>query len=73
MTTFRLRDPDEFVPSFARGKHLPIKEIRLHLSNGSILRIKVPPGQQRGEFTFEVTDGRVVRHLTADPRFVRVS
>lgn len=73
MAIFRMKSPEEWLPKFSRGKHLGCTKIRLRMKDGSTFTLHVPPGQQKGGFEFDVTDARVVRHLTADPRFERVS
>lgn len=73
MAVFRLKDPEEWLPKFSKGKAVPARKIVLHKGDGTRFTINVPSAKKNGGYEFEVTDERVIRHLTADPRFVRVS
>lgn len=67
MATFRIKNPEEWLPTFALGLGCQVNKVRLRLKDGSTL--EVIPNEQK-EFTTD--DQRAVRHLTADPRFIAV-
>lgn len=53
------------------------EEIVLHLKNGTTQRLTpVPPKTffaKDEDIGYDITDERVIRHLSAHPRFVRIS
>jgi hypothetical protein len=73
MATYRLKDPEKWLPGFARGKKLEVAEIRLRLKTGKKFRVRVPKGSGSGGHEFSTSDPRTIRLLDADPRFERVA
>lgn len=71
MATFRMNDPEDWLPAFARGKGLsrPTK-IRLHHKDGGRGEYTIPASPANPDIT--VTDERAIRHLRADPRFTEI-
>lgn len=69
---FRLKDPETWLPTWARGKNLPVKAIRFKGAEYT-----VSAANAHGGHILEVEDaGKIgkkhVRHMDADPRFERV-
>ena len=62
-------------PNLVKTKGDSLK-LRLHLKDGSIVELapksggKFTPGQDIG---YDITDERVIRHLSVDTRFQRIS
>jgi hypothetical protein len=73
MAQFRLKEqqPSRGKLHGTKGHAGVVKEIRLHLHDGSTMSVK--PSLAKSALThsdtFEVTDERAIRHLTIDPRF----
>lgn len=69
---FRLKDPERWLPAWARGKGLSVTKIRVAGSE-----FAVSGSQGRGGFVVEVDDDRPkilpwAKRLEADPRFEKV-
>ena len=75
MAVFKLKEesqqPSRGKLHGTKGHRGVVKEIRLHLHDGSKMSVK--PAKEKNQLdsadTFEVTDERAIRHLTVDPRF----
>lgn len=74
MARYRVIDQEQWLPSWARGKNLPVKAIKLRLKDGSSEVIQIPEEYQHGGgFEFEVDDPRTIHLLDVDTRVQRVS
>jgi hypothetical protein len=67
-----MKNPEEWLPAWARGKNLPIKAVRI---GGA--RYEVSAANAHGGHVVEIDDtgkvgARMLRHMVADPRFERV-
>lgn len=70
MATFRLNDPETWLPGFARGNSIAATKLRVHHHDGSRVEHAIAPGPDPQITT---TDARAIRHLQADPRFAQIS
>lgn len=69
MATFRLNDPETWLPSFARGNGLTPTKVRLHLKDGTREGVLLTPPN----YELTTTDPRAIRHLENSPRYTRVA
>jgi len=74
MAKFKLKDPELWLPAWARGRGVKVLAVRTKGGKQSGKKEhKIPPGAGNGAgFMVEVTDARAIRHLKADPRFDQV-
>lgn len=73
MARYRMKDPELWLPGFAKGKNLPALKIRYPKKDGKKVEIAVPVGEQHGGFEFDVTDEHAIRCFDVDPRYDRIS
>lgn len=69
---YRMKDPETWLPKWARGNNLPVLKMRFHGVEHTI-----PPANANGGYEFEMDDStplgqRHIRHMDGDPRFERV-
>ena len=69
---FRLKDPETGLPTWARGKNLPVKAIRFKGTKHTVDAVNAHGGHEIEIDDADKIGKKHVRHMDADPRFERV-
>jgi hypothetical protein len=69
MAQYELKDEEQWLPTFAKGKGRKCSKIRVPKKDGSWDEFHISVGHR----TVTVTDDRSIRVLDADPKFTRIA